>query len=112
MPVATPNRSLLWLAAPLSAALGYLVLASLLNLFLRSQLLVTLELFAGLLIFCGLVLVHTQAILAKAEATRQFDTGAVVQDAMQLFQGAVGIFVRVLIILLKNSSKKRRRRDE
>ncbi|KAJ7952582.1 bax inhibitor 1-like [Quillaja saponaria] len=69
------------------------------------------ELYFGLLIFVGYIVVDTQDIIEKAHLG-DLDY---VKHALTIFTDFIAIFVRILIIMLKNSSekneKKKRRKD-
>ncbi|KAG2432725.1 hypothetical protein HYH02_012859 [Chlamydomonas schloesseri] len=69
-----------------------------------------LELYGGLLVFCGYVLLDTQIIVEKAAAGYRDH----VKAALDLLVDLLAIFVRVLLHLLKSQAAKeeRRRRDE
>ncbi|KAG2424171.1 hypothetical protein HXX76_014704 [Chlamydomonas incerta] len=69
-----------------------------------------LELYGGLLVFCGYVLLDTQIIVEKAAAGYQDH----VKAALDLLVDLLAIFVRVLLHLLKSNAAKeeRRRKDE
>lgn len=68
-----------------------------------------LNLYLGLLVFCGYVVFDTQIIIEKASA-HAYTGGSsdVLGDATSLLIDFVGIFVRLLIILAKNSKKERK----
>lgn len=69
------------------------------------------ELYFGLLVFVGYMVVDTQDIIEKAH-NGDLDY---VKHALTFFTDFIAVFVRILIIMLKNSSekteKKKRRRD-
>lgn len=69
------------------------------------------ELYFGLLVFVGYIVVDTQEIIEKAH----FGDLDYVKHALTLFTDFVAVFVRILIIMLKNSAekseKKKKRRD-
>lgn len=102
------RRSMLYLGGMLSSAISWLFLGSLLNMFFRSQFLMDVQLYMGLLVFCGYVLFDTEVIIAKAKA----GSTDFVMHAVELFIDFVAIFVRLAIILLRNSGgrKKKERR--
>ena len=97
------RRSLLYLYGSLSSALSLLCLVSFANLFARSQLLFDLNLYVGLVVFIGFVLVDTQIMIER------FYSGVAdpVKDSLSLFLDALNIFVRLLQILRKNNNKKK-----
>ncbi|KAF3947228.1 hypothetical protein CMV_026611, partial [Castanea mollissima] len=69
------------------------------------------ELYFGLLLFIGFIVVDTQDIIEKAHSGDM----DYVNHAMLLFTDFVAVFVRILVIMLKNSiekgEKKKKRRD-
>ncbi|MEJ1872745.1 Bax inhibitor-1 family protein, partial [Escherichia coli] len=69
------------------------------------------ELYFGLLVFVGYMVVDTQDIIEKAHLG-DLDY---VKHALTLFTDFIAVFVRILIIMLKNSAereeKKKKRRD-
>jgi len=64
------------------------------------------ELYVGLLMFCGYVLYDTQIIIEKATYSQDF-----VWHAMSLFIDFVAIFVRILIILLNREQTKKKKEN-
>ena len=71
------------------------------------------ELYFGLLVFVGYIVVDTQDIIEKAH----FGDLDYVKHALTLFTDFVAVFVRILIIMLKNQAerneneKKKKRRN-
>jgi len=96
-----PKRTVMALSSILSQTLTFLVWVSLLSLFFPTVWGYSLQLYVGLLLFSGYVLVDTNTIIDAAE---RGDADAV-RDAMRLFTNLVAIFVRILIILMQNSKK-------
>eukprot|EP00903_Cladosiphon_okamuranus_P015222 g14068.t1 len=98
----TKRRSYLYLGGVLSSGLIVLLMGSLLNVFMRNDFLLSVQLYAGLAIFCGYVIFDTQLIVEKASlGDRDF-----AWHAMELFIDFVGIFVRICVILLRNSERE------
>ena len=97
-----PKRSTLALAAILSSSLSFLCVLSLLSLFWPTVWAFKLQLYLGLLVFCGLIIVDTNSIIDSAERGE----ADCVRDALRLFTNVVAIFVRVLIILMENSRRE------
>ncbi|RHY31042.1 hypothetical protein DYB32_006227 [Aphanomyces invadans] len=96
------RRSYFFLYSAISSAILCLSLIQLVNIFVRSSAVYTVELYAGLLIFCGYVLLDTQMIIEKASlGDRDF-----VLHSLDLFLDFVSIFVRILVVLLKNAENK------
>nr|XP_018632136.1 bax inhibitor 1-like isoform X1 [Nicotiana tomentosiformis] len=107
------RREYLYLGGLLSSGVSllcWLQLAS--SIFGGSMALFKFELYFGLLVFVGYIVVDTQEIIEKAHLG-DLDY---VKHALTLFTDFVAVFVRILIIMLKNASekeeeKKKRRRD-
>jgi len=96
------RRSYLYLIGFLSSAASLLCLLSLVNLFLRSSELQLVQVYGGLMVFCGYVVYDTQLIIVKADQPNP----DYIQCALELFIDFAAIFVRILIILLRNSQSK------
>ncbi|KDO34262.1 hypothetical protein SPRG_22076 [Saprolegnia parasitica CBS 223.65] len=91
------RRTYLFLGAFAGSAILGLVLVALVNVFVRSAAMYSLELYGGLLLFCFYVLFDTQLIVEKASS----GDDDVVGHAFELFLDFLNLFVRILIILLK-----------
>jgi len=102
------RRSQLYLGGILASVVSWFFIGSMLNLFLRSPLIFNVQLYGGLLLFIGYVVVDTQMIIERASA----GASDFINDAMALYVDFVAIAVRVAIILLKNSQKKSESRDK
>ncbi|XP_044476390.1 bax inhibitor 1-like [Mangifera indica] len=106
------RREYLYLGGLLSSGLSmlfWLQFAS--SIFGGSTTIFKFELYFGLLVFVGYIVVDTQEIIEKAH----FGDFDYVKHALTLFTDFVAVFVRILIIMLKNASekneKKKKRRD-
>ncbi|XP_059657654.1 bax inhibitor 1-like [Cornus florida] len=106
------RREFLYLGGLLSSGLSilfWLQFAS--SIFGGSTAIFKFELYFGLLVFVGYMVVDTQDIIEKAHLG-DLDY---VKHSLTLFTDFVAVFVRILIIMLKNSSekeeKKRKRRN-
>lgn len=107
------RREYLYLGGLLSSGLSilfWLHFAS--SIFGGSMALFKFEVYFGLLVFVGYIVVDTQDIIEKAH----FGDLDYVKHALTLFTDFVAVFVRILVIMLKNASdkeekKKRRRRN-
>lgn len=105
----TKRRSWLYLNGVLSGSLSAMFWMWLL---LPREWVFNVLVYGGLVTFCGFVLYDSQIIVEKAaEGDRD-----VLRHALLLFQDAVAIFRRVLIIMIKNKvakkDKKRSKDDE
>ena len=99
------RRSYLYLGGLLSSVMCYMLLGSIVNMFIRSPFFFDVNLYLGLFVFIGYVVYDTQLMIEKAiHGSRD-----VAWDAFELFMDFVAIFVRIVIILLKNNEKKERK---
>ncbi|GAV67598.1 Bax1-I domain-containing protein [Cephalotus follicularis] len=110
--IVAKRREYLYLGGLLSSGLSMLMwlhFAS--SLFGGSTAIFKFELYFGLLVFVGYMVVDTQEIIERAHLG-DLDY---VKHALTLFTDFVAVFVRILIIMLKNSveknEKKKKRRD-
>lgn len=103
------KRSYLYLGGMLGSALSGMFWLGLANLFFHSPMIYNLQIYGGLLVFCGYVCYDTQIMIERA---RMAGGGKLdpIQDALSLFLDFVAIFVRILIILMKNRGNNDRRR--
>lgn len=97
------RRSYLYLGGMLSSMLTLLSLGNLINLFWRSQVIYTTNLYVGLAVFCGYVMFDTQMIIEKALIGDKDS----LKHALELFLDFVSIFVRIVALLIENSEKKK-----
>ncbi|CAL5228639.1 g11806 [Coccomyxa viridis] len=103
------RRSWLYLGGTLSSAISVMMVMRLGTWFFGGRALVfQAELYVGLLVFVGYILVDTQVIIEKAYENVQKDH---VKDALSLFVDFMAIFVRVLVILIRNQERKEERRE-
>jgi len=92
------RRSYLYLGGVLSSGLSTLCLLSLFNIFFRSLVVFNIQLYFGLIVFCGFVVFDTQLIVERASmGDKDF-----VAHSLELFIDFIKIFVRLLIILSKD----------
>eukprot|EP01108_Squamamoeba_japonica_P002153 TRINITY_DN200_c0_g3_i2.p1 TRINITY_DN200_c0_g3~~TRINITY_DN200_c0_g3_i2.p1 ORF type:complete len:249 (-),score=119.78 TRINITY_DN200_c0_g3_i2:60-806(-) len=101
------RRSYLYLGGVLGSALSLLFWGGLINMFFRSALMFNVQLYLGLVVFSGFVLVDSQMI---AERHMNGDDDFI-GHSVKLFVDFAAIFVRILIILARNSSSKKDRRE-
>lgn len=106
------RREYLYLGGMISSFGLVLILFSLINIFIRSNLLFSIELYGGLALFCAYVIYDTQVIIERSELGHRDP----LTDSYTLFIDAIALFTRILIILSKNKKddkdKKKRRREE
>jgi FtsH-binding integral membrane protein len=98
------NRSFLYMSGFLMSALMVLSVGSLINIFWRSQMLFTAELYLGFAVFCLFVLFDTQLMVEK----RRMGDDDFIWHSLDLFIDFVEIFRHLLVILTRNE----RRRNE
>lgn len=101
------RRSLLYMGATLGSALSLLALFSFANFFLRSDALLSLQLYGGLIVFVGYVAFDTQLIIERAAHS----DADFVWHALELFIDFVAIFVRIAIILLRKERNEREKKS-
>jgi FtsH-binding integral membrane protein len=99
----TDKRSWLYLGGTLFSGISMLLLMGFMNFFLRSVFIFEIQLWLGLLIFCGFVLFDTQLIIYR------FENGDhdYVWHALDLFIDFIDIFRRILVILAKKEKSKK-----
>lgn len=99
------QRSYLYLGGTLLSGLSILCFLSIVNLFVRAQFIFQVQLYGGLLLFCGFVLYDTQLIVSKCtRGDRDF-----VWHSVDLFLDFIHIFRRLMIILAQNKESKKRK---
>ncbi|CEO96227.1 unnamed protein product (mitochondrion) [Plasmodiophora brassicae] len=97
------RRSLLYLGGILSSTVSFMLLASLLNVFFRSTFVPWMQIYLGLVVFCGFIMFDTQLMIEQILSGND----NYITMALNLFVDLVAVFVRILIILLNNTEKKR-----
>jgi len=97
----TKQRTYLFLGGTLMSALLLLSIGSLVNIFLRSEMLFTVELYVGLAVFCLLVLFDTQLIVEK----RRMGDDDFIWHALDLFIDIIQIFRHLLVILARRDRR-------
>lgn len=99
------QRTYLYLGGTLLSGLSMLCFLSLVNLFLGAQIIFQVQLYGGLLLFCGFVLYDTQLIVYKHKrGDKDF-----VWHSVDLFLDFIQIFRRLMIILAQNKDSKKRK---
>jgi len=96
------RRSFFYLQGFISAAASVMLVSSLVSFFAPSSFNYNLQLYGGLILFCGYVILDTQMMIEKAVQGSRDVAG----HALELFLDFVSIFVKICIILLQNSEKK------
>lgn len=103
--LAASRRSYMYLGGILGSCMSFLFWSALFNLFFRSSFLVDVQIYLGLLVFCGYVLFDTQMMLEKVRSGNE----DYMMHAVELFINFIAIFVRLLIILTKNKQQDNER---
>jgi len=110
----TTRRSLLFLYGGLNSLLSVLTVSSLANLYFKSAMINSFQLYAGLAMFTGYVAADSQLIIERADLEGNRDY---VTDAMMLFTDVMAIFVRLVVLLAQRQSaeaeeeRRRQKRD-
>jgi len=100
------RRSYLYIGGMLSSGLSVLFVLSFANIFFRSVAMFNIQLYLGLIVFCGFVVFDTQLIVERAiQGDKDF-----VSHSLELFVDFMKIFVRLLIILSKDKKQKKNSR--
>ena len=100
------RREFLFLGGILATGASFLCMASITNIFIRSQFIMDIQVYLGLAMFVGYVLVDTQMMIERFE-TGQYMRNNFVRPACDLFMDLIAVFVRILIILMRKQEKKR-----
>jgi len=101
------DRSYLYLGGTLMSGLSIMCVLGLANIFFRSQMIYQINLYGGLVIFCGFILYDTQLIIEK---NKRGDTDFI-WHSVDLFLDFINIFRRIMIILSSNKQKKNKRKE-
>lgn len=100
--ILTPSPAFIKIGGFLGSLLTITSLVSLLNLFIRSDSLFSLELYAGLFSFALFLIHDTQSMIEKAEmGSRDY-----LSHSMELYTDVIAIFVRLVIILLRKEEQE------
>ncbi|KAK2356340.1 bax inhibitor [Trifolium repens] len=103
------RREYLYLGGLLSSGLSILMLLHFASsVFGGSIAIFKFELYFGLLVFVGYIVVDTQEIIERAH----FGDLDYVKHALTLFTDLAAIFVRILVILMKNAAEKNERKKK
>lgn len=98
------ERSYLYLGGTLMSGLSIMCFMGLMNIFFRSSMLYQLNLYGGLLVFCGFILYDTQLIIEK----KRNGDNDFIWHSVDLFLDFINIFRRILVILSNKEEKKRK----
>ncbi|GKV10794.1 hypothetical protein SLEP1_g22107 [Rubroshorea leprosula] len=103
------RREYLYLGGLLSSGMSILLLLQFASYFFGgSTALFKIEMYFGLLLFVGYIVVDTQEMIERAH----FGDKDYVKHALLLFTDFVAVFVRILIIMLKSSMEKDEKRKK
>lgn len=117
----SPRRSFFYLAAILSSGISLLFMTSLLSFFTSffatpssytspyglQNTLLNVQLYGGLMIFAGFIVLDTQVVIERAALGSRDAAG----HALLLFQDFFSVFVRVLVIMVKNRARRENEDD-
>jgi len=98
------KKQWIYLGGFLFSAMSWMLMLSLVNIFLHLPLIYNINLYGGLLIVCGFVLYDTQMIVEKK---RRGDDDYI-WHSVDLFIDFMNMFRRILIILAQNSGNKKK----
>jgi FtsH-binding integral membrane protein len=101
------QRQWIFLGGILFSGLSWLLILSLLNIFMQSQFLYDVNLYLGLVIMCGFILYDTQLIVEK----RRRGDDDYIWHAVDLFIDFINLFRRILILLTNKESKRKNNRN-
>ena len=99
------RREFFFLAGVLGSVASYMAIMSLANIVIRSSLVLDVQLYGGLVMFLGYILLDTQVMIDRYESGH--NRCNFVRPACDLFGDLVAVFVRILIILMKKGEKRR-----
>lgn len=103
----TQRAQFLFLGGILGSGLSIMLMLSLANLFFKSRMIFQLELYGGLVLFCGFILYDTQLII---ERRRRGDKDYV-WHALMLFVDLVDVFRHILIILMQKEERNNKKKN-
>ena len=103
------RREFFFLSGILATVTSYLALASLVNLVVGSSVMMDFQLYGGLVVFMGYILLDTQVMIDRFESG--FNRTNIVRPACDLFADLVAVFIRLLIILMKKAEKPANRKS-
>lgn len=98
--------SYLFLGGPLASLLSTMFWLSLANIFFGSSLLFQVNLYAGLILFCGYILYDTTVIIEK----RRLGDKDFILHSILLYIDLISVFKRIMIILSQREEEEQRRR--
>jgi len=101
------HRKWLYLGGTLMSLMSLLLLMSIVNLFIGSQLLFQIHLYLAFFVVCGFIMYDTQLIMEKR---RRGDTDYIAHSVL-LFLDFLDIFRYLLIILTQKEERKQKKRD-
>lgn len=101
----TRRAQFLFLGGILGSGLSLMLMLSLANLFFRSRMVFQLELYGGLLLFCGFILYDTQLIIER----RRNGDKDYVWHALMLFVDLVDVFRHILVILMQKEERNKKK---
>lgn len=109
--IVAKRREFFFLAGLLGTAASIMAILSLTNMVIRSQTILDIQIYGGLAMFIGYILLDTQVMIERYENGNFHSRTNFVRPACDLFGDLVGVFVRILIILMKKAEKRNGRRQ-
>lgn len=109
--IVAKRREFFFLAGLLGTAASIMAILSFTNMVIRSQTILDIQIFGGLAMFIGYILLDTQVMIERYENGNFHFRTNFVRPACDLFGDLVGVFVRILIILMKKADKRNGRRQ-
>lgn len=105
----SPSKKIFYVGGFLSSWLSTSIIIGFANLFFQSELVDTLYLYSGLILFIIYIQYDTQMMVDRV-LTRGFDLKSddYVMDALNLFLDAANIFIKIIRILIKLKGKRRK----
>jgi FtsH-binding integral membrane protein len=100
------HRKWLYLSGTLSSALSLLLMMSLVNLFIGSQLLFQMHLYLGFLVICVFIMYDTALIIEK----RRIGDTDYIWHSVLLFVDFMDLFRHLLVILMQKEQNKNRKK--
>lgn len=92
----------------LASLLNGLVIMSIANFFIKSNKLVVLDVYFGIILFSGYLIYDTYCIIDRAGTKNVWELDYV-EDALFIYLDVLNIFIRILIIIVEQQAKKEKK---
>ena len=103
--VMAKRREFFYLGGILGTVASFLAFISLASIVVRFSIIMDIQLYAGLAMFLGYVLLDTQVMIDRFESGQ--NRSNFVRPACDLFADLIAVFVRILILLMRKNEKRR-----